>query len=628
MYNMLLVSADSGFTTLSLKFIPHLESSINVIPVKNPKKAVEAMETEAVDVILLDHSEAVDISDMMRSMDRAGLSQPILLVSKSIDKETLGIAINGGVAGYVDRSTADPMDYFREICQLAVIASERSRSKADRAVNEKRLEAVIEIARMAQTHDLSDIINYSLETAVKLTRSEAGFVASYDRERRVLRMLAWSRGAMKRCDMTNYPVEFQLDATGVWGDPIRNGRSIIINDYEGDRRLLKKGTPEGHMRLKRLLMIPIFSSEGAIMGTAGVGNKADEYTSADEKQFSLFMGEVFATFAKRESMLKATAPAQVVRELTDIGPIGLAFITTDMDLAFTNRMGHRILGIDPELELPVKLDDVMNGQVQSVSDLVNRLRTHGGMTVKGALSARIGERERNYSVAVYSTQGQEGMHPGFTVVMNDITDLKSMDQATSSMKEHVSILEGPVLDSLLEARPGLLIGGATEGKDFSDAVARVNETINFMSDYKNVGMMPAIWIDLEDAIRSARNVTLSADIKVSIRTNGIKVLADPAFPSVFRQLFSNSAMHGDYVTEISIRCAIQDGGLTIIYEDNGCGIDPEVRPKIFDMVYDGRFGMFLIYNIVSVSGFSIRCADRPRGAAFEISVPASKYSLG
>ncbi|MDO5853221.1 MAG: GAF domain-containing protein [Thermoplasmata archaeon] len=627
MYNMLLVSADAGFTTLSLKFIPHFESAINVIPVKSTRKAMEAMETEAVDVILLDHSEGTDIRDMIKLMDRAGRLEPLVLVSKEIDKDTLGIAINAGVTGYVDRGAADPMDYFREICHHSVIASERSRSKADRAVNEKRLEALIEVAKMS-SHDLSDIINYSLETAVRLTRSEAGFVASYDRDRRMLRMLAWSKGAMKRCDMTNYPVEFQLDTTGVWGDPIRNGKPVIINDYEGDRRLLKKGTPEGHMRLKRLLLIPIFSSEGAIMGTAGVGNKADEYTSSDERQLSLFMGEVFATFAKRESMLKATAPAQVVRELTDVGPIGLAFITTDMDLAFTNRMGLKILGIEEGTELPVKIDDVMNHHVQVVTDLVNRLRSHGGMTVKGALAARIGGRERNYSLAVYSTQGKEGMHPGFTVIMDDITDLKSLDRSTSAMKEHVSILEGPVLDSLLDARPALVVGAASQGPDASGAVARLNETINFMSDYKNVGMMQPIWIDLEDAIRSARNTTLSADVKVGIRTNGIKVLADPAFPSVFRQLFSNSVTHGDYVTEISIRCSIQDGGLTIIYEDNGSGIDPEIKPRIFDLVYDGRFGMFLIYNIVSVSGFTVKCADRPRGAAFEISVPASKYSLG
>ena len=627
MYKMLLVSDDSGFMVLSQKFIPFIDSSAKVLPEGSVESAMKCMETDSIDAVVFDHTDGNDIRDMIRAMDRAGKLIPIVLVSKIATKEILALAVNERIEGFVDRSAVEPLEYFKEICHRAIIAAERSRVGADRNVNERRLEAMVQMAKM-NDRDFSEIVNYALENAVELTKSEAGFVASYDKDRRVLRMLAWSKGAMKRCDITNYPVEFQLDTTGVWGDPIRNGKSVIINNYEGDRRLLKKGVPEGHMRLSRLLLVPLFAQDGGIVGTAGVANKTEEYTASDETQLNLLMGEVFLTFAKREELKRATAPAQVVRELTEVGTMGIAFVTIDMDLAFLNRSGTTILGVDPAAQLPIKADEVGTVQMQTILDLVNRLRTHGGPSLKGAVTARVGQRNRSYSVTVYSTAGLGDMHPGFTVFMEDVTDMKRMDETASRVKEHVSILEGPVLDSLMHARPDLDAVCGQIPEEHRGAVERLSETISFMSDYRNVGLMPAIWIDLEDAARSAKNKVLPADVKVNIRTNGIKVLADPAFPSVFRHLFQNTMDHGRFANEIDIRCSITDGSLTIVYEDNGSGVDPAVRNRMFDMVYEGKFGMFLVYNIVSMSGLSIRCPEVPRGAVFEITVPPAKYSLG
>ena len=245
MYNMLLVSTDPGFLVLSQKFIPFEDPSIKVMPEGSIKDAVAALSDGTVDAIIFDHSENNDISDMIGGLNRLGRTVPIVMVSKDASKDVLTTALNEGVSAYVDRSSSDPMTYFKKLCQHAIIAAERSRVNLDRNVNSRRLEAIVHMAKMTDK-DFSEIVEYALEKAVELTSSGAGFVARYDKERRVLTMLAWSKGAMKRCDMTNYPVEFDLDTTGIWGEPVRTGRSFIVNDYKGDKRLLKKGTPEGH----------------------------------------------------------------------------------------------------------------------------------------------------------------------------------------------------------------------------------------------------------------------------------------------------------------------------------------------------------------------------------------------
>lgn len=627
MYNMLLISNDSGFLVLSQKFIPYEDPSINLISEKSIKDALDVLDNDPVDVVIFDHSDGNDIRVLIRGMNRLGKTIPVVMVSKNASKEILAIALNDGVSAYVDRGTSEPMVYYKELCQHAILSAERSRVNWDRSANTRRLEAIVQMAKMSNK-DFMEIVNYALEQAVELTKSEAGFVARYDSDRRVLRMLAWSKGAMRRCDMTNYPVEFDLDTTGVWGEPVRTGRSVIINNYENDRRLLKKGVPEGHMSLHRLLMIPIFAEYGGVIGTAGVANKADEYTSSDETQLNLLMNEVFAIFAKREELKKTSAPAQVVREITDVGTAGIAFVTIDMEIAFLNRVAMSILGVESDSQLPIGMDRMTSPQMQTLIDLVNRLRTHGGPSVKGGFAARIGDRNRNYSVTVYSTAGSEDMHPGFTAFMEDVTDYKSMNETATRIREHVSILEGPVLGSLSESMPVLKGYRGHLPSNVQSALDRVNEAVSFVGDYRNVGMRPEIWIDLEDAVRSAKNLAVPDGIKVSARTNGIKILADPSFPIVFRHLFTNSVVHGNGTRNIDIRCSITDGNLTVSYEDDGLGIDPEIRNRIFDMVYEGKFGMYLVYNIVTASGFRIRCPEAPGGARFEISIPPSKYSLG
>ena len=622
MYNALFLSSDSGFLLLTQKFVPHIDGSISVKISKSIAEISSAFTTMPIDVVVLDHSEDVPIADAIRSFWRIGAKMPIVLVSKSMTVEELSEAINLGISAFVDRESAEPLDYFREICNRIILAAERVRLSEDRLANEKRLETIIKIAKM-NDKDFSEIVNFALDSAIEITKSKVGFVAKFDRSTKILRMLAWSKSAMKMCAMMNYPVEFDLDSTGVWGEPIRSGKSIIINDYDGDRRLLKKGVPTGHIPLKKLLLVPLFSRGGDIIGTAGVANKADDYTSNDEFQFSHLMGEIFNTFAKREELNRAIAPAQVLRELTDVGTTGLVFLTIDFDLAYVNKPGIAILGLDKSNRYPIPAHDIENENLKKVLDLVNRLRSHGGPFIKGDMSAVVNDDVRSYSITVYSTAGLGDMHPGFTVFIEDVTNIKRMLDNSKRIKEHVSILEGPVLDSLLSSRRMI-----PEDNTSEPAFKRIDETIQFMKCYRNVGMTEPIWIDIEDALRKASNNCIPARVRTAFRTNGIKILADPAFTSVFKQLFMNSLDHGGFVSDISIRCSIKDGRLKIVYDDNGIGILPEMREKVFNQVYDGKFGLFLVYNIVSASGFDIRCMDSEKGAEFEIDIPPSHYSLG
>ncbi len=100
---------------------------------------------------------------------------------------------------------------------------------------------------------------------------------------------------------------------------------------------------------------------------------------------------------------------------------------------------------------------------------------------------------------------------------------------------------------------------------------------------------------------------------------------------VFFNLFDNAVRHGGRVTGIVVRCEPSAGGLAIVVEDNGRGIPEDEKEKIFLRGYGKNkgFGLFLVREILSINGISIRENGTPGGGArFEIRVPPGSYRSG
>src|SRR5690606_5594234 len=69
-----------------------------------------------------------------------------------------------------------------------------------------------------------------------------------------------------------------LDQAGVWAEAVRQRRPMIQNDYESLPE--KKGLPQGHVPIVRVMVIPIIRGE-QIVAVMGLGNKPEDYTLDD-----------------------------------------------------------------------------------------------------------------------------------------------------------------------------------------------------------------------------------------------------------------------------------------------------------------------------------------------------------
>lgn len=623
MYCVLLVSSDRELCFLGIRFSPMLDPDITLRTAEDIPQAINIMKSLPVDAVVFDQDEVNDISKFIVATDRNRVTAPVILVSKNPTMDLLREAIDLRIDGFIPRSGRDPSDFFGEVNMRASIIAERRRNENYRRINESRMEALVKMASMGE-EDFQTIVRYALEKSVELTHSKIGYVALYERDRGMLNMLAWSSQAMKGCEVSNYPVEFELNSTGIWGEPIRLGKSITINDYENDRKSMKKGTPAGHVKLEKLLMVPIIV-DGEIIGTAGVGNKDSEYTTFDETQLNLMMTELFSIYKSRETFRHEITRSNAARTLMESGPVGFMYIDSDMNIIFSNRVAADIVGFDVKARLPLHLDSIGTRNVIEIKALVNSVRLDpAGRTLRSHIS---GDGNTTYECAATRISEGNDIIPGFMLTFTDITDVVFIDTMRLRAIEHIRVLEGPVLNTLISSRRALVpLGDITD--DAYPALVALDNTVTFMDDYRNVGISEPQWFSVRDLVEKAVKAAGVGNMPVDVKADGISILVDPEFPVVFKNLLTNSASHGGSSVSVTISCRISQGNLTMTYCDNGVGIPEYLEDHLFDQVPQGKFGMFLIKNVVDSNGFTIRHVPTGSGTCFEIGVPPTHYSLG
>ncbi len=182
---------------------------------------------------------------------------------------------------------------------LHSIQLEEERKQAVEALllEQSRLEALLQFGQMAAA-PMQDITDYALEAAVRLTESEIGYLAFMDENETILTMYSWSKTAMEQCAVIDKPIVYPVETTGLWGEAVRQRKPIITNDYSAPHPL-KKGYPEGHVKVVRHMNIPVLD-DGRIVAVAGVGNKHRHYDESDVRQLTLLMQGMWRLIRRKQ----------------------------------------------------------------------------------------------------------------------------------------------------------------------------------------------------------------------------------------------------------------------------------------------------------------------------------------
>ena len=210
------------------------------------------------------------------------------------------------------------LERTRELSQaneaLRAEIAERKRIEESLRLEEARIEVLLELSRM-QKASIEQISDFVLEQQVKLTKSSVGWLGFMNDAETVLRLHTWSKAVMEQCTVSDDPVHLPVDAVGLWTEAVKKRKPIVINDYSMPN-LWKRGYPEDHIPLFRIMVVPVIDGD-RIVAVAAVGNKESEYDASDLRELTLLLDGMWKLI-QRERAEKA------LRESESLAALGKA----------------------------------------------------------------------------------------------------------------------------------------------------------------------------------------------------------------------------------------------------------------------------------------------------------------
>jgi len=182
--------------------------------------------------------------------------------------------------------------------------TEQKQKDALLKMNEARISALLEMSRITG-NDEKVLMDFALEKAIGLTGSKIGYLAFMNEDETVLSIYSWSKNVMEQCLISDKPLEYSLETTGLWGEAVRQRKAVITNDYMAGNPW-KKGCPEGHVSITSHMNVPIFEGDKIVI-VAGVGNKKDPYIEDDVRQLTFMIDGMW-------KILKASRAEKSLRE--------------------------------------------------------------------------------------------------------------------------------------------------------------------------------------------------------------------------------------------------------------------------------------------------------------------------
>lgn len=187
-------------------------------------------------------------------------------------------------------------------------------------------------------------LDFVLHECLKITESHYGYIYLYDEEGKEFILNSWTKNVMPDCSIIDKKTVYKLEKTGIWGEVVRQGKPIVVNDFDAPNSL-KKGYPEGHVIIHKFMSIPVIISN-RIVAVVGLANKKEDYTDNDVYQIVALMNGVWNAKERREALIDLKRERK--KYLQTLLSIGDAVIVVDKNgkIEMLNEIAQKLTGWD------------------------------------------------------------------------------------------------------------------------------------------------------------------------------------------------------------------------------------------------------------------------------------------
>jgi K+-sensing histidine kinase KdpD len=385
------------------------------------------------------------------------------------------------------------------------------------------------------------------------------------------------------------PLEMPTPAT----DVARTGEPVYIEDpadYEAryGASLASRGVA---VQPRAVAAVPL-AIEGRSFGVLGFTWDSQHEFAADRRTFI--------------AAIAGLGAAALERTRLTVGEVGHA---AELE-AVIGALGEGIIVMEPDGSVRsanAAAGRLLDGAVESLADLLGRLRDSGGQAPHelptGPTEFRLRDR-RNASVEVvaYPVAEPQGSVPPTTVVVcRDMTAFRQgqgLREAFLSLLSHE--LRTPVTTiyggSSVLTRPGASISEETRTEILADIASEANRLYRLVEDLLVLARFDE-GLDLggEPSLLQRLVPTVVEQERMRWPAIRFEVEVGPALPAVsadetsvqqvLRNLLSNAAKYSDAGAVVDVRVESVPEGVAIVVRDHGAGIDANEAESLFEPFY-------------------------------------------
>jgi PAS domain S-box-containing protein len=408
---------------------------------------------------------------------------------------------------------------------------------------------------------------------------------------------------------------------------------MSISDVDADRR---PGTWETRWETLKARSSTSFESRFRTKkdDILWVDVKASHVPHGDQ-EFGLLLAEEITGRKEAEAALRDSEAS--LRAFFNANPDPSFLVDSGGRLLLANKAATGLLGTELARLIGTSIFDAMPEKAAGARAVLNEVLEHRRYRIYDEEIA-----DRYFHTILCPILNASGEVERVAIFARDLTERKRVEdalrQANAKLNLLTAITRHDVLNdiaalSMYLALPG--ISGA-QGEGFEVAgklaplVRSLQRKMEFTRDYADLGMKTPTWEEVSGAVQRGVAAVDTRALRIDLDLPALEIYADPLFERVISNLVDNTIRHGEHATLMKFRARIEGDTGILSIEDDGVGVPHGKKESIFRAGY-GRhtgFGLFLIQEILAITGMSIRENGEPgNGARFEIRIPAGGFRL-